>query len=63
MKELEKELKELKEEQYQPTRPLPLEIPGTKLPTNEYLWLQQICSQGWPCWASMRKEALGLVKA
>ena len=48
MEELEKGLKELKEfatnpmeeQQYQPIRPPPPELPGTKPPTKEYTWLQ-----------------------
>ena len=48
------------------TNQTPPELPGTKPLTKDYTWrnpwVQCICSRGWPCWSSMGKEALGLVK-
>jgi hypothetical protein len=49
-------------------QPVPPELPGTKPPTKEYTHggthdSSCICSRGWPCWTSMKREALGPEKA
>jgi hypothetical protein len=73
MKGLEKGLKELKgfatHRKNNINHPDPPELTETKPPTKEYTWrdlwfiCSSICSRGWPCWASMGGEGLGLVKA
>jgi hypothetical protein len=76
MEKLEKGLKELKgfaapqeEQQHEPTSTPPPELPGTKPPPTtmnphgRIHGSRCVCSRGWPCWISMGREALGLVKA
>jgi hypothetical protein len=67
MKDLEKELEELREvaapwsEQELSTSQTPLELLGTRPPTKEYTWTHgsgRICGRGWPYWTSVGGEAL-----
>jgi hypothetical protein len=73
IEELEKGLKELKpfatpyEGQYQPNRPHPLELPGTKSQTKSTQGgnhgSSYICIREWPYLTSTGVEGLGPVKA
>jgi hypothetical protein len=73
MKELEKQLKDLKgfavpqeKQQYQPTRP-PQSFQGLNHQSKSTHGVthgsSHIGSRGWPCWASTGREALVPVKA
>jgi hypothetical protein len=50
-------------------QPIPPGLPGTKPPTKEYTWRDPwlhvycTCSRGWPCRASIEREALGPMKS